>query len=239
MNTLFYSLIFICLSLAVSSCNSNGKTESSNHVEDTAKTVCNDQGKAEQSSEQDTLRAIINTNVDDIDMKILIKRGDKTVYALPYNYPKDDDFTPNGERVDSCLMLDINFDGEKDLLVYLGQFGNQGVEYFDAFVWNDAKKAYTHDEEFKDIQNPQICSKYKCIVSEARVSAAEYEYRQYEYTGGRFVKVAEMTQYWKNNIYPEIDRAVYEIHSIKNNTWKKNLKYEQIGDFWKYVILHY
>lgn len=236
MKKLFFS---ICLSLAVLSCNSNGKTERCNYVEDTVKTVCHIQDKGEHSSEKDTLRAFINTNVDDIDMEILVKRGDKTVHTLPYNYPKDDDFTPNGERVDSCLMLDINFDGEKDLLVYLGQFGNQGVEYFDAFVWNAAKKAYTHNEDFKTIQNPNICSKYKCIISEARVSAAEYEYRQFEYTDGRFMKVAEMIQYWKGNIYPEVDRAVYEVHSIKENIWKKNLKYEQISDFWKYVILHY
>ena len=53
------------------------------------------------------------------------------------------------------------------------------------------------------------------------------------------MKVTEMIQYWKGNIYPEVDRAVYEVHSIKENIWKKNLKYEQISDFWKYVILHY
>ena len=51
-----------------------------------------------------------------------------------------------------------------------------------------------------------------------------------------FIKVAELRQYWKGNIYPERDRAVYEEHFIKANVWKRNLKLNQISDFWKPVV---
>ena len=50
------------------------------------------------------------------------------------------------------------------------------------------------------------------------------------------IKVAELRQYWKGNIYPERDRAVYEEHFIKANVWKRNLKLNQISDFWKPVV---
>lgn len=53
---------------------------------------------------------------------------------------------------------------------------------------------------------------------------------------GHLIKVAELRQYWKGNIYPERDRAVYEEHFIKANVWKRNLKLNQISDFWKPVV---
>jgi hypothetical protein len=43
-------------------------------------------------------------------------RGEKTVQIIPFSYPKDDTFDPNGGRKDSCLMTDVTFDGNKDLL---------------------------------------------------------------------------------------------------------------------------
>ena len=84
---------------------------------------------------EDTLNAVIRTQSPkskDFDFEVFIMRGEKTVQIIPFSYPKDDTFDPNGGRKDSCLMADVTFDGNKDLLVYLGQFGNQGVEYWDA-----------------------------------------------------------------------------------------------------------
>ncbi|WP_220429031.1 hypothetical protein, partial [Segatella copri] len=68
------------------------------------------------------------------------------------------------------------------------------------------------------------------------VSSAENEYAKYVCTNGHLIKVAELRQYWKGNIYPERDRAVYEEHFVKANVWKRNLKLNQISDFWKPVV---
>ena len=95
---------------------------------------------------------------------------------------------------------------------------------------------YDKIEEFKDIPNPKISDKYKCILSRVYVSSAENEYAKYVCTNGHLIKVAELRQYWKGNIYPERDRAVYEEHFIKANVWKRNLKLNQISDFWKPVV---
>lgn len=75
--------------------------------------------------------------VDDVDYGVIIKRGAKTIHRFGYKYPEDDDIVRNGERIDSCILADINFDGIKeDVLFYLGSFGASGTEYFDACVWN-------------------------------------------------------------------------------------------------------
>lgn len=134
-------------------------------------------------------------------------------------------------------MTDLNFDGIKeDVLFYLGSFGASGTEHFDAYVWNPNTEHYDKIEEFKDIPNPKISDKYKCILSRVYISSAENEYAKYVCTNGHLIKVAELRQYWKGNIYPERDRAVYEEHFIKANVWKRNLKLNQISDFWKPVV---
>lgn len=58
-------------------------------------------------------------------------------------------------------MADVTFDGNKDLLVYLGQFGNQGVEYWDAYVWNEVKQKFLFVPSFHDIPNPTLNEKEK------------------------------------------------------------------------------
>ena len=53
--------------------------------------------------------------VDDVDYGVIIKRGDKTIHRFGYKYPEDDDLVPNEERIDSCLLTDLNFDGIKEV----------------------------------------------------------------------------------------------------------------------------
>lgn len=60
-------------------------------------------------------------------------------------------------------MADVTFDGNKDLLVYLGQFGNQGVEYWDAYVWNEVKQKFLFVPSFHDIPNPTLNEKKRLL----------------------------------------------------------------------------
>jgi hypothetical protein len=59
---------------------------------------------------EDTLNAVIRTQSPkskDFDFEVFIMRGEKTVQIIPFSYPKDDTFDPNGGRKDSCLMADV------------------------------------------------------------------------------------------------------------------------------------
>ena len=228
MKKIVFILLIFCSFLVVWGCNKN-------------KTKCVPQKEATSDSSMrsndDTLSLMIEHEVDDVDYGVIIKRGDKTIHRFGYKYPEDDDLVPNEERIDSCLLTDLNFDVIKeDVLFYLGSFGASGTKHFDACVWNPNTEHYDKIEEFKDIPNPKISDKYKCILSRVYVSSAENEYAKYVCTNGHLIKVAELRQYWKGNIYPERDRAVYEEHFIKANVWKRNLKLNQISDFWKPVV---
>lgn len=148
----------------------------------------------------DTLSTVI-VNVDpnpkNFVFKIAIMRGEKTVQIILYSYPKDDIYLdPMGGRKDSCQMVDVTFDGNKDLLVRLGQFGNQGVEYWDAYIWNEAQNKFIFTPSFREIPNPTINEKDKVIESFSRGSAADYELGKWVYKKGKFVEVSHKSEHF-------------------------------------------
>ena len=58
---------------------------------------------------EDTLNAVIRTQSPkskDFDFEVFIMRGEKTVQIIPFSYPKDDTFDPNGGRkaTTSCFL---------------------------------------------------------------------------------------------------------------------------------------
>ena len=141
MKKIVFILLIFCSFLVVWGCNKN-------------KTKCVPQKEATSDSSMrsndDTLSLMIEHEVDDVDYGVIIKRGDKTIHRFGYKYPEDDDLVPNEERIDSCLLTDLNFDGIKeDVLFYLGSFGASGTEHFDACVWNPNTEHYDKIEEFK------------------------------------------------------------------------------------------
>ena len=101
-------------------------------------------------------------------------RGEKTVQIIPFSYPKDDTFDPNGGRKDSCLMADVTFDGNKDLLVYLGQY--------------EVKQKFLFVPSFHDIPNPTLNEKEKIIESFSRGSAVDYEFGKWKFEKGVFIQ---------------------------------------------------
>lgn len=174
--------------------------------------IAGDSGVTEKASMQqeiaseDTLRAIISKQSPkpkDFDFKIAVMRREKTVQVIRYSYPKDDDdfyAEPNelnldGERTDSCQMADVTFDGNKDLLVFLGTYGNQGVAYWDAYIWDEAKKKFILVPSFREIPNPTINEKGKFIESFSRGSAADYETGKWKYKEGKFVEISHKSEH--------------------------------------------
>ena len=110
MKKIVFILLIFCSFLVVWGCNKN-------------KTKCVPQKEAisdsSMRSNDDTLSLMIEHEVDDVDYGVIIKRGDKTIHRFGYKYPEDDDLVPNEERIDSCLLTDLNFDGIKEDVSYI------------------------------------------------------------------------------------------------------------------------
>ena len=114
---------------------------------------------------------------------------------ISYSYPPDIEFANN---LDVWVNLqDVSFDGKDDILVNLGQYSNQMIQYYDCFVWDETKGQYCKDESFRQIENPQINNEKRCVFSSSRISAASYSYKRFEFIEGHFIETAVLTQTFK------------------------------------------
>ena len=84
---------------------------------------------------------------------------------------------------------DINFDGIPDLMVFTG-LGGRGVtqSLYDVWVWNPDTRDFYKVEEFDMIQEPDIDSSKKEIISRSRDVDAFY-LETYKWKNGKLVKV--------------------------------------------------
>lgn len=161
-------------------------------------------------------------------IKIKIMECNTELQSIDYRY--DTEFEPSpGSRRDSVVLRDVTFDGNDDLLIYLGSFGNQGVEYFDCYVWNDSEQAFVHTPTFRNIQNPTFAN--GCIFSKARESASTYIYERWTYRKSRFTSDARLVQRYSADI-----TCRYEESLINDKRQQKSLTREQISKFWLDII---
>ena len=197
------SLIVILFLLSIFGCKENKPGQGNSAKDSTSivgdSTITEKVAVPKDITSHDTLSTVIvnvTPNPKDFDFKIAIMRGEKTMQIIPYSYPKGDIYLdPMGGRKDSCQMVDVTFDGNKDLLVRLGQFGNQGVEYWDAYIWNETKEKFIFTPSFREIPNPTINEKDKVIESFSRGSAADYEYGKWLYKKGKFTEVSHKLEH--------------------------------------------
>lgn len=160
------------------------------------------------------------------DLSVKVMRKGRLVQTINYKYDWTEDL-PNGDVSGDIILKDVNFDGEKDLLISLGSYGIQGVEYFDCYVWDNSISQFVHAPTFKDIQNPTIAS--GCIFSKARESAATYIYERWTYDKGRFAVTARLVQRFST------DRTcLYDEYLSKRK--RPGISFEDISELWKCVV---
>lgn len=82
--------------------------------------------------------------------------------------------------------VDLTFDGNKDILIFLGHDGNVGTRYACAYIYTDGE--YIYNKSFESITNYSIVEDEKCIEG-----WYEYTGYRYEYINGSFVKTYEWT----------------------------------------------
>ena len=111
-------------------------------------------------------------------LRLNILKGEKIIQKIEYLYPKE--YFENAIYVEEAFeIIDVNFDGFNDILIYLGSYGNQCVVYKDCFLWDVKKQKFENYGLFKDIPNPQIDEAEKYIYGNSRHSSAHYEYEAF------------------------------------------------------------
>ncbi len=206
----------------------NGGTASKTHL-DSAK-------QAPAVPDTDTIAVKITSHSDNT-MTIAVTQGGREIQGLEYKFQDDADMVNPGSRKPNCTLRDVTFDGNKDLLINFGSYGNQGVEYYNCFVWDAKAREFVYEKTFDEIENPTANTKYKCVFSQSRSSAAEYVYKKYVYRNGGFRLAAELHEYYsqpaEDGSAPPATYMEYAGGKPKSN---HKVRESEISAFWKGIL---
>lgn len=200
-NTLIIvSVIAIAFSLVMSGCK-NDKAGNSN-IKPTTENL-----DIEQPPQRNEFRfeASFAQNSDGLYDKIMVNgyvgNDDSPYFESEHELiaPLDDAPTPEQDNWIND-EIDINFDGNPDLLIYIG-FNAVGrvSEYYDAYTWNPEEMYFEHVKGFDDIANPEFDATTKSISSAYRSDANEITKETYKWQNG----VLELTDTTKEKIFEE------------------------------------
>lgn len=118
-----------------------------------------------------------------------------SIRSLTYTYPEDIVLADNFHA--EVTLKDLNFDGQDDIVIPLGNYGNQRIQYEDGYLWDKTQKTYVPVKQLKEIANLRIDKEERCLFSFSRESAASYHYERYEYVDAELVKTAELIQTYR------------------------------------------
>lgn len=173
------------------------------------------------------------TNLPDTNRIFVFKDG-KQIQAITYKYDWDEYSFPTIGRdsIGKIDFIDVDFDGNNDILVYKGGFGNQGAEMFECFLWNGDDNQFRIAPSFSHIQNPSIDNRLKCIYSFSRESAACYVHEKYKFQNGEFRIISTLKEKMNK------DRiATYILETSKDGILhEKILQPADLGE-WKEIVM--
>jgi len=121
---------------------------------------------------------------------------DSTVYELRPEEEEgvDADFKLGSFRTDRMSLTDINFDGEKDIVLETGGFGTQMLSYEYGWIWDQAGGVYESSPTYCLIVNPTVDQEHQLVRSFWRNSAGSHSWAIYRYEGGEFVEKSVLTE---------------------------------------------
>jgi len=118
------------------------------------------------------------------------QKGEKSQqFVIELIWPKGMDFLGGAGNVEE---EDINFDGIPDVLLYIGSFSiDSPLEYYAAFVWDEAGQSFKEVEGYTGIPNPIIDAKNKVIISKYMDLSDNVIEEVYGWVGGELVPITD------------------------------------------------
>lgn len=93
-------------------------------------------------------------------------------------------------------LVDVNFDGCKDLIVLKSYCGAHSNTWYDCWLWNPETSSFVVSDSFEDICNPSVDPEKKCIYSTGGSGAAFWGGSIYKFLNGEFVMTNDLYTNW-------------------------------------------
>ncbi len=94
-----------------------------------------------------------------------------------------------GEMMDTMgfHVVDVNFDGYKDMIILESFAGMKGNTKYNCWLWDESEGVFVVSESFGKIYNPSLDSERKCICSRLSGGADVWGGEIYQYVDGEFI----------------------------------------------------
>lgn len=144
---------------------------------------------------------------------------DHDIKMIEVTYPEDNDWKGDRYVWSNCsfdvIYEDVTFDGNKDILVSLGEAGNSAILKYCAYVYLDGE--YIYKKAFEEIGNFKANADKK-IIEGWYTGEAHNDHYIYEYVDGDFVfRSVEIYQYdYDVNEYVYV-RTLYSLDELVGN----------------------
>ena len=129
--------------------------------------------------------------VDELTLNIFVDTNKQT-FQIELPWPKDEDLLGSCGETDEP---DINFDGNPDLLVTLGDYGvNPGLlptVFYAAFIWNEATGQFEQVHKLDQVANLTIDPKRKLIISDYTTAVGDEYHEEYAWKDGKLKLMEE------------------------------------------------
>lgn len=124
----------------------------------------------------------------------------KSILSADFSRTTDDQVTGNfvfNEMMDTMGLhvVDVNFDGYKDVIILNDFSGAHGNTWYDCWLWDPKTASFVKSDSFSDICNPALDPGKKCIYSTGGSGAAFWGGSIYQFLNGKFVKTNDLDTY--------------------------------------------
>lgn len=118
------------------------------------------------------------------DVKVFVSCKEGAVYRLK-QVLQDEGHNGDAWDAEGIYLIDVDFDGEKDILVLNGHYGNQGAACYACYLYRQGM--YEACESFSNILNASVDAENELILSSWRTSAVTHGWGMYAYVDGSYV----------------------------------------------------
>ena len=124
------------------------------------------------------------------DVKVFVSKEEDGIFCLQ-QVLEDESHTGGAWDIEGLYLIDVNFDGEEDIVVQNGRYGAQGAAGYSCYLGNN--KTYERCESFEKIPNASVDAKNKMILGTNRNGWGSYSYRVYIFKNGAFQLERDLT----------------------------------------------
>lgn len=115
-------------------------------------------------------------------------------------------------------MIDVNFDGYKDMMIYSHDGGAGPNSGYNFYIYHPKNKKYIYNETLSELTQTQVDIETKTIRSAWRNGAAEHGYEEYKWINGKLTMTKQAIETWMQNDEIRTVTCVYKNGKLECET---------------------